>query len=159
MADVQAQPPWGMLAITFGEQILDLCHRRGLAHRDQVLDEQVLEPRRARVSGDRLEIPLQAVPAFRAALGNRPVRDAHRTDVPPGGSGSERCGEIDDGAVPLQCRFTPPLVGVHEEVERVGRQTGEGGVRLQPVGVERGAVAFDGIAAPREGLGALDEVE
>ena len=159
VADVEAEPPRGVLAIAVGEQILDLRHRRRLAHRHQVFDEEVFEPHRGCMSGDGLEVALQTVPAFGSALGNTPVRDAHRSDVPPGGPGSQRRGEIDDAAVPLQRRFTPPLVGVHEEVERVRRQAGEGGVGRQPVGVESSAVTFDGISAAGEGLDALDEVE
>ena len=73
--------------------------------------------------------------------------------------GSERCGQVDDGAIPLHRSGAPRLVGMHEQVERVRGETGEGGVRLQPVGVERGAVTLHGVAATAEGLDAFDEVE
>ena len=125
----------------------------------QVLDEQVLETCGSGVGGDRLEIALQAVPALGAALRNLPVGHAHRTDMTARRPGTERCGQVDDAAIPLHRSLATRLVGMHEQVERVRGETGEGGVRLQPVGVERGAMTFDGIATAGEGLDAFDEVE
>ena len=106
-----------------------------------------------------LEVTSQAVPTFGTALRIAPVGDAHRTDMPAGCPSAERRGEIDDAPVPEQRRLAPPLVGVHEQVERVRRQTGEGRMRPEPVGIERSAMALDRITAPRECLDALDEVE
>ena len=65
MADVEAEAPGDVLGVAIGEQVLDLRHGRRLAHRDQVLDEEILEPDRARVCGDRFEIALQ--PSQRSA--------------------------------------------------------------------------------------------
>ena len=159
VTDVEAEPPRDVIRVAVGEEVLDLRHRRRFAHGNEILDKQVVEPRVLRVLGDDLEVVFQAAPPLCATCGRSPIGRAHGADVPAGGGGAERRGQVDDTSVPGQCRFTASRVGMHEQVERVRGEAGEGRVRAQPVGVERGARALDRVAATRERVDPLDEVE
>jgi len=58
-----------------------------------------------------------------------PVGHAHRADVTAGPARPHPRGQVDHAQVPLLGGAPPLLVGVHQQVERVGGQAGEHGFR------------------------------
>ena len=135
MPDVEAQPDRDAGVVAVGHELPDHRHRRRLARRRQVLDEEVVESRPS--------VPVAPSPSSvrwspdqRSARRSRigPVRDAERADVPAGRVPARGGGPVDRPVEPGGRRSATRGIRMEQQVVRVGREPGERRVELETGG-------------------------
>src|SRR5580700_12117675 len=100
MTEVHAELDRGVSHAPFGQNVFDEDHSRRFTVRDQVLDQQVIEPALAGVGGQLGQVLAEVRPALGAAGRVGGVGDGQAADVTADRGGTQLGGEVDGLAVP-----------------------------------------------------------
>ena len=141
-------------------------HGRRFTVRDQVLDQQVIEPALVGVGGQLGQVLAEVRPALGAAGRVGGVGDGQAADVTADRGGTQLGGQVDGLAVPAARGGAVLGVGMHEQVERVGGQAGEHRIGAQAVADQGDPGLFGhpvpagrGVRARQQVQGQLDGVQ
>ena len=142
VADVNAGPDRHVTLFSGGQEVGDHGHRRGLAGRGKVFDDECFQPRLRSDGREPGEARLEFRPPLCVCNGIVPIVHGERAHVPACDLGADGGSKADRSGVPGTGGGPRLDIRRQEQIRRVSRQSGEG----------RGDVQAEIVGGPREVL-------